>query len=70
MTNRFPRAVAATLIDAGWDPGNPDEDRARDWGLKLATYLSDGGRRHAFFPAALALLAEFGGVSVEQEGAR
>jgi len=69
VTNRFPRAVAATLIDAGWDPANPDEDRARDWGLKLATHLSDGGRRHAFFPAALALLAEFGGVSVEQEGA-
>ena len=68
MTIRFPRAVAATLIDAGWDPANPDEERARDWGLRLATHLSDTGRRHAFFPAALSLLAEFGGISVTQDG--
>jgi hypothetical protein len=68
VTDRFPRAVAATLIDAGWDPRRRDEERARDWGQRLAAHLSPAGNRHAFFPAALAVLAEFGGLRVELDG--
>lgn len=53
------------LIDAGWDPSRPDEHRARAWGQRLASELSASGNRHAFHPAALAALAEFGAVAVE-----
>jgi len=65
VTDRFPPAVADALIDAGWRPGHRDEERARDWGLRLGTHLSADQGRHAFFPAALAVLAEFGGLAYE-----
>jgi hypothetical protein len=65
VTQHFPRQAAAVLIDAGWDPSRRDTDRARAWGQQLAAELSAGGNRHAFHPAALAALAEFGAVAVE-----
>lgn len=68
MTADLPRPVAAALIDAGWNPGRRDEERAREWGMRLATHTSATGRPHAFFPSALAALAEFGGVEVEPAG--
>ncbi len=65
MNDRFPRAVASALIDAGWRPDRRDEERAKAWGLEIGTYISTGNGRHAFFPAAVAALAEFGGLVVE-----
>lgn len=60
----FPDQVRAALSAAGWSVGKRDEERARQWGLRLSAYSSVEGRTHTFFPAALEALAEFGGVVV------
>jgi hypothetical protein len=64
----LPGPVAAALMEAGWHAGRTDEARARAWGLRLGSDPSLRGRAHAFFPAALAALARFGGVRVEPVG--
>ncbi|MGW6282673.1 SUKH-3 domain-containing protein [Kribbella sp. NPDC055071] len=72
MTFRFPREVGIVLAAAGWYQGRRDElyvARATRRLQEQASRFSDraGGRFH-LFPAASAVLAEFGGIAVEQDG--
>lgn len=59
----FPAEVAAALISAGWRPDQRDEDKAREWGLRLAAHASRTGRRHTVSPAALDAYARYGGLT-------
>ncbi|MEU7870723.1 SUKH-3 domain-containing protein [Dactylosporangium sp. NPDC049140] len=65
---RFPSDVETALREAGWEPGRDVLPRARMWGLALASHASPSGHQHTVVPAALAALAEFGGLTVRAEG--
>ncbi|MGD9484062.1 SUKH-3 domain-containing protein [Streptomyces sp. TRM70308] len=64
MTTRFPVAVDAALRDAGWSPGRWDIRQAEIWADTLRAHTSPSGYRHAVFPAAVEVWAEFGGLRV------
>lgn len=68
MTGRFPSLVAETLAVAGWTQGHRDDDRARDWALRLAALAAPDGRQHTVVPAAVEAYAEFGGLRVCPQG--
>ncbi|WP_433083623.1 SUKH-3 domain-containing protein [Dactylosporangium sp. CA-052675] len=65
---RFAPDVETALREAGWAPGRDVTPRARMWGLALASHASPSGQQHTVVPAALAVLAEFGGLTVRAEG--
>jgi hypothetical protein len=64
VSTRFPAAVEAALRTAGWRPGRWDIMQAEEWADRLRGHVSPGGHRHAVFPAAVEVWAEFGGLSV------
>lgn len=66
---RFPADVAAVLGAAGWHPERRLLPRAKQWADTLSGHVSPEGHRHAVFTAALEAWAEFGGITVTQEGA-
>lgn len=64
----LPDDVAEVLAAAGWVAGRRDDERASDWGFRLALRPSRTGRQHALSPAAAEALALFGGLSVDVSG--
>ncbi|MEU8326930.1 SUKH-3 domain-containing protein [Micromonospora sp. NPDC048839] len=68
MNDRFPPLVAETLEVAGWVPGRRDDDRARQWALRLAANAAPDGRQHTVVRAAVETYAEFGGLLVRPQG--
>ncbi|MEU4680167.1 SUKH-3 domain-containing protein [Micromonospora sp. NPDC023737] len=68
MNDRFPSLVAETLRVAGWVPGRRDDDRARQWALRLAADATPDGRQHTVVRAAVEAYAEFGGLLVGPQG--
>ncbi len=69
MTERFPSLVAETLAMAGWSPQGRDEQRAREWALRIAADAAPDGRQHVVTAAAIEAYAEFGGLRVRPQGA-
>ncbi|MGW1978844.1 SUKH-3 domain-containing protein [Streptomyces sp. NPDC001889] len=63
-TTRFPVAVDAALREAGWVPGRWDIKLAEHWADTLRGYESPAGHRHAVFPAAVEVWAEFGDLRI------
>ncbi|OEV05341.1 SUKH-3 domain-containing protein [Streptomyces oceani] len=61
---RFPDAVDEALRAAGWRPGRWDMRQAEVWADTLRDHTSDGGHRHAVFPAVVEAWAEFGGLEI------
>jgi hypothetical protein len=61
---RFPADVFADLRAAGWYPGRNVTSAVREW-----LERTDIERELPIFPAAMAALAEFGGLTVPQRGA-
>lgn len=55
--DRFPPEVARVLLDAGWFPG-------RDIGAEIDAWAAARLGGPAIFPAARAVLAEFGGLTI------
>lgn len=68
MTTRFPVAVDDPLRNAGWKPGRWDIRQAEEWADTLRGYVSPGGHRHAVFPAAVEVWAEFGALDIVPTG--
>ena len=69
MDVRFPAEAASVLTKAGWFPGRRQLPRAEQWADALINHTSPEGHRHSVFPAAVEAWAEFGGLTVELEGA-
>ncbi len=69
MTERFPPVVAETLAAAGWSPEGYDDNRGREWALRIAAHATPGGRQHVVTAAAIEAYAEFGGLRVTPQGA-
>ena len=69
MHARFPQEVASALARAGWFPGRRLRPRTEQWIGALHGHVSPDGHRHSVFPAAVEAWAEFGGLTVELEGA-
>lgn len=67
-TTRFAVAVDDALRAAGWEPGRWDMLRAEQWADALRAHTAPGGHRHAVFPAAVEVWAEFGGLPIEPTG--
>jgi hypothetical protein len=65
---RFPDEVAAMLSRAGWQAACRDEQRGRDWALRIAGHVAPDGRQHAVVAPAIDAYAEFGGLSVAPDG--
>ena len=65
---RFSDQVETVLRAAGWAPDRKDVQRARHWGLTLSAWASPAGHQHTFSPKASQALAEFGGLTVHQDG--
>ncbi|MFV2018494.1 SUKH-3 domain-containing protein [Micromonospora sp. LOL_023] len=65
---RFPAEVAAMLSRAGWRASDRDDQRGRDWALRIAAQVGPGGRQHAVVGPAIEVYAEFGGLRVEPDG--
>ncbi|GAA0263683.1 SUKH-3 domain-containing protein [Cryptosporangium japonicum] len=65
---RFPDQVETVLRASGWAPDRKDVQRARHWGLTLSAWASPAGHQHTFSPKASVALAEFGGLTVHQDG--
>ncbi|MFJ9028914.1 SUKH-3 domain-containing protein [Streptomyces sp. NPDC102274] len=65
---RFPVPVDAALREAGWQPGRWDIRQAEEWADALRAYTTPAGHRHAVFPAAVEVWAEFGGLRVVAPG--
>ncbi|GAA2976902.1 SUKH-3 domain-containing protein [Streptomyces fulvorobeus] len=63
-TTRFPVAVDAALRQAGWQPGRWDIRQAEEWADALRSHASPAGHRHAVFPAAVEVWAEFGALLI------
>ncbi|GAA1917499.1 SUKH-3 domain-containing protein [Streptantibioticus ferralitis] len=63
-TPRFPDTVDAALRAAGWQPSRWDIKQAEIWADELRGYVSPGGHRHAVFPAAVEVWAEFGELAI------
>ncbi|MBO8188494.1 SUKH-3 domain-containing protein [Streptomyces spirodelae] len=68
MTTRFPVAVDDPLRNAGWEPGRWDIRQAEQWADTLRGHISPGGHRHAVFPAAVEVWAEFGTLHITPTG--
>ncbi|WSA94260.1 SUKH-3 domain-containing protein [Streptomyces sp. NBC_01795] len=68
MTTRFPVAVDDPLRNAGWEPGRWDIRQAERWADTLRGHTSPGGHRHAVFPAAVEVWAEFGALNIVPTG--
>ncbi|MGI5352862.1 SUKH-3 domain-containing protein [Streptomyces sp. CA-250714] len=68
MTTRFPVAVDDPLRNAGWEPGRWDIRQAEQWADTLRGHVSTGGHRHAVFPAAVEVWAEFGALHIVPTG--
>ncbi len=68
MTERFPPQVAEILAAAGWSPGWRDEERAREWALRIAADAAADGRQHVMTTAAMQAYAEFGGLRLHPQG--
>ncbi|GIJ79991.1 SUKH-3 immunity protein [Micromonospora phaseoli] len=68
MTERFPPLVAETLTAAGWSPDRRDEEKGREWGLRIAAHAAPGGRQHTVTAPAVEAYAEFGGLRVRPQG--
>lgn len=68
MTTRFPVAVDDPLRTAGWQPGRWDIRQAEQWADTLRAHLSPAGHRHAVFPAAVEVWAEFGTLFINPTG--
>ncbi|ROO63373.1 SUKH-3 immunity protein of toxin-antitoxin system [Micromonospora sp. Llam0] len=66
--DRFPPEVLAALTAAGWQPGRRDEQRGRDWALRVAGHVGPDGRQHTVVGPAIEAYAEFGGLYVEPDG--
>ncbi|WP_432835374.1 SUKH-3 domain-containing protein [Dactylosporangium sp. CA-092794] len=64
----FPAEVESALREAGWTPGRADTARARSWALALSSHASPAGHQHTVVPPALAVFAEFGGLTVRADG--
>ncbi|WP_078872866.1 MULTISPECIES: SUKH-3 domain-containing protein [unclassified Streptomyces] len=67
-TTRFPVAVDDPLRTAGWEPGRWDIRQAELWADTLRAHVSPAGHRHAVFPAAVEVWAEFGGLDIVPTG--
>jgi hypothetical protein len=65
---RFPDDVRQVLQDAGWFPGRSVTADIDRWAAGFTPRESPKGRRHELFPAARAVLDEFGGLKVGQRG--
>ena len=57
------------LTKAGWFPGRRQLPRAEQWADALISHSSPEGHRHSVFPAAVEAWAEFGGLTIDLEGA-
>ncbi|MFG2062000.1 SUKH-3 domain-containing protein [Micromonospora sp. NPDC048871] len=68
MTERFPPPVAELLATAGWSPQVRDENRAREWAVRLAADATPDGRQHVMTTAAVQAYAEFGGLRLRPSG--
>ncbi|MDG4762759.1 SUKH-3 domain-containing protein [Solwaraspora sp. WMMD406] len=68
MTDRFPTVVVEALVAAGWHPGYRDDERGRDWAVRIAAYVGADGRHHLVGPAAIRAYAEFGGLRLRPAG--
>ncbi|WP_079132774.1 SUKH-3 domain-containing protein [Streptomyces nanshensis] len=67
-TTRFPVAADDALRNAGWQPGRWDMRQAEEWADALRGHVSPGGHRHAVFPAAVEVWAEFGNLPIAPTG--
>jgi len=65
---RFPTEVAAMLSRAGWRAADRDDQRGRDWALRIAAHVGPDGRQHALVGPAIEVYAEFGGLRLEPDG--
>jgi len=64
---RFPDDVATVLTAAGWFPGRSVAQDIEPWLADFTARTSAGGQRHQIFPAARAVLDEFGGLLVRPD---
>src|SRR5579875_71363 len=69
MSARFPPDVVQVLTEAGWSPGRRTDAEAAQAVEIVRAQVGRHGERAESFPAAVAALAEFGGVYVIQQGA-
>lgn len=69
MADRFPPEVVRVLSEAGWSPGRRTDAEAAMAVDIVREQVGRHGERTEPFPAAMAVLAEFGGVYVIQDGA-
>jgi hypothetical protein len=69
MAGRFSARAEAALRDAGWEPGRSVPGPTETAIAQVCQVTGDGGGRHRPFPAAVAALTEFGGLTVDPEGA-
>lgn len=69
MPDRFPGDVLQVLTGAGWSPGRRTDTEAAQAVDIVRAQVGRHGERAEPFPAATAVLAEFGGVYVIQDGA-
>ncbi len=65
---RFPEDVRAVLERAGWFPGRSIAAEIDRWAAEVTAHTSPAGNRHELFSAARAVLDEFGGLRIVQEG--
>ncbi|WP_375537895.1 SUKH-3 domain-containing protein [Streptomyces sp. Amel2xB2] len=56
------------MRNAGWQPGRWDMRQAEEWADALRGHVSPGGHRHAVFPAAVEVWAEFGNLPIAPTG--
>ena len=68
MTPRFPVDVDHPLRTAGWQPGRWNIVQAEQWADTLRGHTSPSGHRHAVFPAAVEVWAEFGALDIAPSG--
>jgi len=65
---RFDEEVTRALTAAGWAPGRDLGDAAEDLAARTVEAAAAAGYALEAFPAALAVLHEFGGLTVTKEG--
>ncbi|MGC0419336.1 SUKH-3 domain-containing protein [Embleya sp. AB8] len=68
MSERFPAQVEEVLRGAGWFPGRDVSANFEDWIAETNHRLAEMEGDRCVFPALRTALAEFGGITVRQEG--
>ncbi|WP_202512692.1 SUKH-3 domain-containing protein [Streptomyces sp. SID3343] len=68
MSERFPAQVEEVLRGAGWFPGRDVSEDFEDWVAETNRQLAVMEGDRCVFPALHAALAEFGGITVRQDG--